>query len=102
MDPICLQEIDKEDNAAEGPCDGVCPGHGGELIDKLYGNGDIGDPEQAPAGQHGKHGNGSFSCAPHHTGDAVGKGQQEVKRADGAHMLGSKVDGFCRIAEKAD
>ena len=102
MDPVCFQEIDEEDNAAEGPGDGVCPGDGGELIDKLHRNGNVGHPEHTPAGKHGKHGDGCLACAPHHTGYAMGERKQEVEKTNGAHMLNTVANGRCRFTEKAD
>ena len=102
MDPVCFQEVDQKDDTAERPCDGVCPGDGGKPIDQLYCYGDIGDTDHAPAGQHGKHGHGSLACAPHDRGDAVGKSQQEIEKANGAHVLGAKTDGVKGVAEYAD
>ena len=60
-DPVGFQEIDQQDNAAAGPCDGIGPGDRGQFIDKLYGDGNIADPENTPAGEHGEHGNGCLS-----------------------------------------
>ena len=64
MDPISFQKIDQKNDAAECPCDGVGPGNRGQLVDKLYRYGDICYPDQAPAGQHGEHGDSGFSRAP--------------------------------------
>ena len=102
MYPIGLQEIDEEDNTAEGPGDGVCPGNGGKPVDKFYGHGDIAYPDNAPAGKHCKHRNRRFSSTPHNAGNAMGKSQQAVKQADGTHMLYAKVDSLGRFAEKAN
>ena len=102
MNPVGAEEIDQENDAAECPGDGVGPGDRCQLVEEFQGYGDIGHPEQAPAAQHGKHGHGGFACAPHNTGDAVGKGQQAVEQADGLHVPGAEPDGFLRIGEKAD
>ena len=37
MHPVCLQEVDEEDDAAAGPGDGVRPGNRCEPIHKLHG-----------------------------------------------------------------
>ena len=68
VDPVSLDQIDEEYNAAQYPGDGVGPGNGGQLIYELHGNGNVGHTNQTPAGEHGKHGDGGFACASHHTG----------------------------------
>ena len=87
MHPVHFQKVDQEYDAAAGPGDGIGPGNRGQLIDKPHGNGNIGYPEQAPAGQHGEHGNSGLSGAPHNTGNAVGKGQQKIKQTDVVKQL---------------
>ena len=71
MDPIGFQKINQENDAAQCPGDGVCPGNRGKLRNELDGCSDIGNPEQTPAGQHGKHGDGCLACATHDTGDTM-------------------------------
>ena len=102
MDPVCFQEINEEHNAAEGPSDGIGPGNGGKSVDELDCDGDIADPNDAPAQQHGEHGNRRLSRTAHDAGDTVGKGHQTVEQADGSHMSGTEVDGLPGIAEEAD
>ena len=102
MNPIGLQEIDEEDDAAEGPGDGIGPGHGGKQRDDFHRHGDVGHPHHTPAGKHGKHGHGGLAGTPHDTGDAMGESQQAVKQADGAHMLYAEGNRLRRVAEQAD
>ena len=102
VDPIGFQEVDEKYDAAQCPGDGIGPGNGGQLVDDLHRHRNVCHPENTPAGQHGKHGNGGFSRTAHDAGNAVGKGKQAVKQTDGAHMPGAKVNGLGRIAEKAN
>ena len=102
MDPVCFQEIDEEDDAAGGPGDRVGPGNCGEPVDEFYGDGYIGHPQDAPACQHNKHGNGCFAGTSQDRGNTMGKCQQRIEKADGPHMLCAKGGGCFRFAEKAN
>ena len=102
MHPVCLQEVDKEDHAAESPGNGVCPGYCGELVNKLHRHRHIGRPDHAPANQHGKHGDRGLACAPEYRCNAMGKRQQEIKQTNGTHMLSAKVDGFLGFCKEAN
>ena len=48
VDPVCLQKINQENNAAQCPGDGVCPGNGGQLLMEPDCHGDIRHPEYTP------------------------------------------------------
>jgi len=102
MNPIGFEEIDQEDDGAEGPGNGVGPGNGGQFVDDFDRYRDITDPENTPTAQHGEHGDGGLSGAPHNGSDTMGKCQQAVKQANGTHMPGAKIDGFRGIIEKTN
>lgn len=102
MDPVCFQEINEKHNAAECPSDGIGPGNGGKPVDELDCDGDIADTNNAPAQQHGEHGNRWLSRTAHDAGNAVGKSHQAIEQADGSHMAGAEVDGLPGVAEEAD
>ena len=78
VDPVSLQEVNQEDDAAAGPGDGIGPGDGFQPVEVGNRKGDVADPEEAPAAQHGKHGNRGFACAPENARDTVGKGQNRL------------------------
>ena len=101
VNPIGFQEVNQEDDGAEAPGDGICPGNSGKLVDEFDGDGDIGDADDAPANKHGDHGNRSLACAAHNGGDTVGKCQQEIEQADGPHVHGAEVDGQFVAGEKS-
>ena len=92
MYPVGFQEIYKEYDAAERPCDGVCKGNGLQLREVSQCDRHITYADKAPAQEHGVHGNGSPSRAAHDASDAVGKGQKEIEEADGPHMPYAMVD----------
>ena len=73
MDPIGFEEIGHEHDGAEGPGDGIGPGHGSQLIDILHRNRNVGDTNDAPASQHHIHGNGGLSGATENACNAVGE-----------------------------
>ena len=102
VDPVCFQEVDQENNTAERPGNGVCPGNNRQFVNKPHGHGDIAHTNHTPDDQHGKHGNDRLARTPEHTGDAMGKGQQAVKQANGTHMLCAKINRLLGFAEKAD
>ena len=102
MDPIGFQQVDQKNDGAAGPGDGISPGDGGQFIDVLDGDGDIADPEDAPAQQHGDHGDCGFSRTPENAGGAVGEGQQTVEQADGPHMPAAKGHHIRLAIEKPD
>ena len=79
MYPVGFQEIYKEYDAAERPCDGVCKGNGLQLREVLQRDGHIAYADEAPAQEHGIHRDRSPSGAAHDACDAVGKGQQKIK-----------------------
>lgn len=102
MNPIRLEEIDEEDEGAEGPGEGIGPGHGGKLRDEPYRYRDIGDAEYAPAAQHDHHRYRGLARAAEHAGDAMGEGHQAIEQADGTHVLSAEGYGILRSTEKAN
>ena len=100
MHPVHFEKVDQKYDGAAGPGQRVCPGNGGQFVDEPQGQRDIADPDQTPAHQHGCHGHRGLAGTPHHTGDAVGQGQQTVKQADGPHMPGAVIHHLGRIIEE--
>ena len=102
MYPVGFQEVDQEHDAAAGPGDGIGPGDRFQPVHEVQGDGDIADPDQAPADQHSDHGHRGLARAPHDARDAMGEGQQAIEQADGPHMPHAKIDDFGGIVKNPD
>ena len=90
-DPVGFQEIDQQDNAAAGPCNGIGTGDRGQFINELYGDCNIADPENAPAGKHGEHGNSCLSRTSQNSRDAVAESKQTVEKTNGTGIVECKL-----------
>ena len=64
MNPVCFQIVNEENDTAEGPGDGIGPGNGGEAINQPNCDENIAHAEQAPAAQHGEHGDRGLAGSP--------------------------------------
>ena len=70
--PVAFPQINAEDDTAAGPGERIGEGHHFQLLHKQQRNGDIGDPQDAPAKQHHHHGHGGAACATHDGSNAMG------------------------------
>ena len=63
IQPVALDQIDQENDGTQGPCQRISKGNGGQFGNKPDGHGDVADPDQAPAHQHGDHGDGCLALS---------------------------------------
>lgn len=102
MHPVGLEVIEREHQRAQPPCDRIRPGDRLQHGEELHGDGDVDDPDDAPAEHHNQHRHGGFARAAEDGGHAVRIGQQEEERRRRALMHHAEGDGFRIAGEQAD
>ena len=102
MHPIHLQKVDQEHHRADKPGQRVSPEHHRDLFHQCHCDGDVGDPQEAPAAQHGKHGHTCLSGTAHDGCDAVGEGQKEIKQGHGAGLSHTEADHLWIVVKEGD
>ena len=79
MNPVGLQEIDKEHRTAQRPGHGISPDDDLNIRDEPDNKADVGYPYQTPADQHDDHWDYGFSRSPQNAGHTVGERHQEIE-----------------------
>ena len=100
--PVCFQEVDQEEYGAAAPGDGVSPGHCLQLVEKLQGDVDVADSQDAPEGKHDDHWYGRFSGTPEDTCHTVGKSQQTIEETGDVHIADTVIDDLWIIVENGN
>lgn len=92
VDPVGFQIKPQKDNGTQRPGQRICPEYHFDTGDEADDNGDIGDSDETPAGQHDIHGHCRFSAASHQSCNAVRKGSQEKEGHDGPGLAGAVIN----------
>ena len=99
MLPVGFEQEDQKQDGTASPCQRIGPGNHLKDREEPECCGDVDDTQAAPEQQHSRHWHNSIAAASHHTGGAMGKGQQEEKQADNVGVNGAVGNGFLCTAE---
>lgn len=99
MLPVGFEQEDQKQDGTASPCQRIGPGNHLKDREEPECCGDVDDTQAAPEKQHSRHWHNSIAAASHHTGGAMGKGQQEEKQADNVGVNGAVGNGFLCTAE---
>ena len=99
MLPVGFEQEDQKQDGTASPCQWIGPGHHLKDWEEPECCGDVDDTQAAPEKQHSRHWHNSIAAASHHTGGAMGKGQQEEKQADNVGVNSAVGNGFLCTAE---
>ena len=76
MLPVGFEQEDQKQDGTASPCQRIGPGNHLKDREEPECCGDVDDTQAAPEKQHSSHWHNSIAAASHHTGRAMGKGQQ--------------------------
>lgn len=99
MLPVGFEQEDQKQDGTASPCQWIGPGNHLKDWEEPECCGDVDDTQAAPEKQHSRHWHNSIAAASHHTGGAMGKGQQEEKQADNVGVNSAIGNGFLCTAE---
>ena len=99
MLPVGFEQEDQKQDGTASPCQWIGPGNHLKDWEEPECCGDVDDTQAAPEKQHSRHWHNSIAAASHHTGGAMGKGQQEEKQADNVGVNSAVGNGFLCTAE---
>ena len=99
MLPVGFEQEDQKQDGTASPCQWIGPGNHLKDWEEPACCGDVDDTQAAPEKQHSRHWHNSIAAASHHTGGAMGKGQQEEKQADNVGVNSAVGNGFLCTAE---
>lgn len=99
MLPVGFEQEDQKQDGTASPCQRIGPGNHLKDREEPECCGDVDDTQAAPEKQHSSHWHNSIAAASHHTGRAMGKGQQEEKQADNVGVNSAVGNGFLCTAE---
>ena len=99
MLPVGFEQEDQKQDGTASPCQRIGPGNHLKNREKPECCGDVDDTQAAPEKQHSRHWYNSIAAAPHDTGSAVGKGQQEKEQTDNMGVNSAVGNGFLCTAE---
>ena len=99
MLPVGFEQEDQKQDGTASPCQWIGPGIHLKDWEEPECCGDVDDTQAAPEKQHSRHWHNSIAAASHHTGGAMGKGQQEEKQADNVGVNSAVGNGFLCTAE---
>ena len=99
MLPVGFEQEDQKQDGTASPCQWIGPGNHLKDWEEPECCGDVDDTQAAPEKQHSRHWHNSIAAASHHTGGAMGKGQQEEKQADNVGVKSAVGNGFLCTAE---
>lgn len=99
MLPVGFEQEDQKQDGTASPCQRIGPGNHLKDWEEPECCGDVDDTQAAPEKQHSRHWHNSIAAASHHTGGAMGKGQQEEKQADNVGVNSAVGNGFLCTAE---
>lgn len=99
MLPVGFEQEDQKQDGTASPCQRIGPGNHLKDREESECCGDVDDTQAAPEKQHSSHWYNSIAAASHHTGRAMGKGQQEEKQADNVSVNSAVGNGFLCTAE---
>ena len=94
MLPVGFEQEDQKQDGTASPCQWIGPGNHLKDWEEPECCGDVDDTQAAPEKQHSRHWHNSIAAASHHTGGAMGKGQQEEKQADNVGVNSAVGNGF--------
>ena len=84
--PLGFEVAHKQDST-EGPSDGIRPEYHPNIRNNGHGNGDVGDPDGAPAQQHNDHGDLCLACTPEDARTAVAQSQKAPEQRFNMRLL---------------
>ena len=99
MLPVGFEQEDQKQDGTASPCQRIGPGNHLKDREESECCGDVDDTQAAPEKQHSSHWHNSIATAPHDTGRAMGKGQQEEKQADNVSVNSAVSNRFLRTAK---
>lgn len=99
MLPVGFEQEDQKQDGTASPCQRIGPGNHLKDREEPECCGDVDDTQAAPEKQHSRHWYNSIAAAPHDTGSAVGKGQQEKEQTDNMGVNSAVGNGFLCTAE---
>ena len=75
MYPVGIEVIEEKGDRTQPPGERIRPKNDADTVNEMHGDGDIENTDQAPAGEHDKHGNARFARAAADARDTMGKRQ---------------------------
>ena len=99
MLPVGFEQEDQKQDGTASPCQRIGPGNHLKDREESECCGDVDDTQAAPEKQHSRHWHNSIAAAPHDTGSAVGKGQQEKEQTDNMGVNSAVSNRFLRTAK---
>ena len=99
MLPVGFEQEDQKQDGTASPCQWIGPGNHLKDREEPECCGDVDDTQAAPEKQHSRHWYNSIAAAPHDTGSAVGKGQQEKEQTDNMGVNSAVSNRFLRTAK---